>query len=99
MIGNIRNMKHITKLLSPISKELESEIYNINKCFQLDKKTKRYLDTKVLQGINLRINEIAKELENEFYCLDKQIQLKNKIIVNHELEKRNKMGSRGTYFY
>ena len=99
MIGNIRNMRHITGLLSPISKELRNEIFVINKKFQLDKKTQKHIDTKLLESIDIRINEVAKELENEFYNLDKQIQLKNKKITSLELEKRKKLGSRGSYVY
>lgn len=99
MIGNIRNMKNITGLLSPISKKLEKEIYNINKSFQLDRQVKRRLDTTTLHNINMSIIEVAKDLEREFYNLDKQLQIKNKIIVSHELEKRNKQGSRGSYEY
>lgn len=99
MIGNIRNMRYITNLLSPISKELEKEIYTLNKSFQLDRKTRKRLNTNTLNNISLRINQIEKDLEREFYNIEKQIQLKNRIIVNLELEKRNKQGSRGSYIY
>lgn len=98
MIGNIRNMRNITGLLSPISKELNNEIYNINRSFQLDRKLKKHLDTTVLDGINNSINQIAKDLEKEFYDLNKQLHLKNKIIVNYEKQLR-KNDFRGSYQY
>lgn len=99
MIGNIRNMRNITGLLSPISRELDKEIFNLNKRFQLNSNVKKHLDTTTLEGINASINKVARDLEKEFYDLNKQIQLKNKIIVNYELEKMNKNGSRGCYEY